>query len=309
MLDDKLKPGFCQQIMDNLFDGVYCIGLDKKITYMNKAAEDICGYTAKEVYGKFCGCQILVHTDEAGEELCDMQCPFRQVLSGVPVREAQVLLHHKEGYRLPVMTRSIPLFDAQGHIAGALQVFKTNANRARFVEKIKELQKEALYDELSKVANRRYGEKFLQSRLQKQTTHPEYSLGVALFDIDNFKIVNDNYGHNTGDRVIHMTAQTIANNLRPDDMICRWGGEEFLVILEGISTNEGLFAVIDRLRLLVAKSFLSLPIREKSHVLTVTISGGATLARPGETMDSIFKRIDGLLYESKAKNKNCVTVK
>lgn len=308
MPDDMLKSVFCQQIMDNLFDGVYCIGLDKKITYMNKAAEEICGYTEEEVKGKVCGCQILVHTNDAGEELCDTQCPFEHALNGISIREAQVQLHHKEGYRLPIITRSIPLLDAQGCIAGALQVFKTNANRARFVEKIKELQQEALYDGLSKVANRRYGEKFLQSRLQKLTNHPEYSLGVALFDIDSFKAINDNYGHNIGDRVIHMTAQTIANNLRPDDMICRWGGEEFLVILEGINNVDGAFAVADRLRILVAKSFLSIPVREKSSMLAVTVSGGATLARPGETPDTIFKRIDRLLYESKANNKNCVTV-
>ena len=122
-------------------------------------------------------------------------------------------------------------------------------------------------------------------------------------DIDHFKRVNDSYGHETGDTVLKMVAQTMAHNIRSFDVIGRWGGEEFLIILANITKNQ-LQTVAEKLRILVEHSTLNIG----DAKISVTISIGATMAQKKDTVESIVKRADLLMYKSKGKGRNTVTI-
>lgn len=97
-----------------------------------------------------------------------------------------------------------------------------------------------------------------------------------------------------------MVAETLRRNLRASDSVGRWGGDEFLAVLRGIDAN-AIRLLADKLRSLVASSYLSLP---DGSELRVTLSMGATLVRPSDTGDSLLTRADRLLYESKSQGRN-----
>jgi len=122
-------------------------------------------------------------------------------------------------------------------------------------------------------------------------------------DIDRFKQVNDVYGHDTGDGVLKMVAKTLASNLRSDDFIGRWGGEEFVAVITD-TDNKSLYGIAEKLRALVSQSSFT---TDRGSV-SATISAGATVAKRGETMEQLIKRADRLMYESKSSGRNFVTI-
>ena len=121
-------------------------------------------------------------------------------------------------------------------------------------------------------------------------------------DIDHFKRFNDAYGHKTGDDVLVMVAKSISFSLRKMDVVARWGGEEFIVILPGAS-RVIIKSVAERIRILIENSFLLVD-EERVHV---TVSIGATMSRADDTIEAIVGRADRLMYASKSGGRNRVT--
>jgi diguanylate cyclase (GGDEF)-like protein len=115
--------------------------------------------------------------------------------------------------------------------------------------------------------------------------------------------VNDQFGHDVGDRVLKMVASTLQNNLRTFDLVCRWGGEEFVVIIN-INNEDHLLKLAEKLRMLVEQSSLM----TGNHFIRVTVSIGATLAHLHDTPHSLTYRADQLMYQSKKAGRNRVTI-
>ncbi|MBN1629904.1 MAG: diguanylate cyclase [Thermoleophilia bacterium] len=295
------EEGFYRAILDHVSDGVYYVDPQRRILYWNAAAERITGYSADEVRGSSCADGILMHVDDEGTSLCKKGCPVSAALADGEPREVRVYLHHKEGYRVPVLVRTNPVRNADGDIVGVIETFSDSSALLDALRRLDELSLATETDHLTQVGNRRSMMDRLEASLQ-QDRRSKSRTGLLFIDIDHFKQINDTYGHETGDRVLKMVAQTLNHNLRTTDAIARWGGEEFLAILEGV-TEKTLAATADKLRMLVANSYLT----EKDSELRVTISIGATLVRPLDTPDSLVSRADTLLYRSKAEGRNRVT--
>jgi diguanylate cyclase (GGDEF)-like protein len=121
-------------------------------------------------------------------------------------------------------------------------------------------------------------------------------------DIDNFKLVNDTFGHEVGDKVLKILAETIQSNFRRHDFLGRWGGEEFVIVFSDVN-RDGLMIASEKIRNLVAASSLRL----SDHDLKITISIGATVVTEDDTPESIITRADQLMYSSKRNGKNIVT--
>ena len=222
-------PEFFRTLIENLYDGVYFVDPERRITYWNKGAERISGYASNEVSGSHCFDEILMHVDDAGTRLCEHGCPLSATLADGEPREADVYLHHKEGHRVPVRVRVAPIRDFAGRISGAVEVFSENSATVATLLQIRELQAMAYVDQITGLANRVFTEITLRARLE-ETHRYGWPLGVLFADIDGFKAVNDRYGHAIGDRVLAMVARNFAGNLRAFDLVGRWGGDEFLVL-------------------------------------------------------------------------------
>ena len=291
-----------EQLLDSLFDGVYYVDTNRIITFWNKAAERITGFTKQEVSGACCADNILRHIDKDGNELCVGRCPLAATLEDGKNREAHVFLHHKDGHRIPVSIRITPVRDEKGGIIGGIEIFSDNSDRLELAQKVEDLKQAAFIDILTGIGNRRFCEQVIHTRLyEMQAFH--ISFGVILFDVDNFKSFNDTHGHKTGDAVLRMMAKTVAGTLRQQDHVCRWGGEEFIAILSSTSL-EILKKICERIRIFIEKSFII----EQEQKLNVTASLGATLSRENDTMESLINRADRLMYDSKKKGRNRFTI-
>jgi len=298
---DEVKPPF-KHVVDSLPDGVYVTDRERRITYWNHAAEAITGYTAEEALGKRCSDNFLMHVDDAGCLLCAGDCPLSRTLeNGLPHR-ADVYLHHKSGHRVPVEVRVRPIWAGNGEVVGAVEVFSDNSRQRAVRERAKDLAKFAFLDPASQVGNRSYLEQQLSQHLDQYSTFGT-PFGVILADLDEFKIINDTYGHAAGDAVLVAVAKTMSNCLRASDVVGRWGGDEFLAILPGI-TRQFLANVSEKLRNLVAQS--AVPVGGAQ--VQVTVSLGAAMVSSGDSPESLVKRADRLLYTSKQSGRNRVSI-
>jgi PAS domain S-box-containing protein len=117
---------FYKHLLDNLYDGVYFVDRDRRITYWNRAAEELTGFSADEVVGRCCFDNLLNHTDHCGEQLCHGRCPLHFTIEDGVSREADVFLCHKQGHRVSVSVRAAPIYDDQGCIVGAIEIFSDN---------------------------------------------------------------------------------------------------------------------------------------------------------------------------------------
>jgi diguanylate cyclase (GGDEF)-like protein len=161
------------------------------------------------------------------------------------------------------------------------------------------VREEASLDPLTKVGNRRHFETALsdQLRLSKR------QFVVALFDLDDFKQINDTGGHQAGDRVLQEVARGLKTSTRPDDVVARIGGDEFAVLASGLTLRQAE----SRLRSILTQMTSSMT--GTASLPRITLSCGAAECSAGDTMQSLMARADQALYDAKRKGKNRVSVK
>ena len=293
LTDDSFK-----RILDNLHDGLYFVDRKRVITYWNKAAERISGFTAAEVVGKSCADNILTHVDGHGCALCTGICPLAETLCDGKLRQSDIYLHHNDGHRIPVSVRVSPLTDAVGQVVGGIELFTDISHQAANELRIIELERLALLDGLTQLANRTYVEREIQGKFEEMKRFDQ-PFGCLFMDIDHFKSVNDRFGHDVGDEVLKFVAQTLVANARPFDVYGRWGGEEFVGIIRCIGEKD-MERLGNRLRSLIETSY----VMHEGQRISVTMSIGATLFRKTDSLESLVKRADELLYRSKQEGRN-----
>ena len=168
-------------------------------------------------------------------------------------------------------------------------------------DEIEELSRLALFDQLTEVGNRRFAEMTLASR-QDELDRYGWPYGVLMIDIDHFKSFNDRFGHDVGDVVLRMVAQTLKANTRSFDVVARWGGEEFVIILEKVEASELAKRAAMLCRLVEASSMTA-----NGESLSVTVSIGGAIAKTDSESGETVKRADELLYRSKETGRNRAT--
>jgi len=270
-------------VLDNLYEGVYFVDQERRITYWNRGAEIISGYSSEMVIGKSCSENILIHIDDDGQPLCTHGCPLIEAMRQGEMFSAGVYLHHADGHRVPVYVRAAPLFDEQGRVVGAAEIFSDSTSIVAALNKVGDLEKTIAYDMLTGVGSRRYTETQLRSSLS-QLKRFQLPFGVLFLDIDRFKNVNDSHGHHVGDEVLKMVANTLKHNVRSSDFVGRWGGEEFIIILVNIEKSH-LQQIAEKLRLLVETSYFS----ADGTLVRVTVSIGGVMAETSDSVESYSK--------------------
>jgi diguanylate cyclase (GGDEF)-like protein len=237
-----------------------------------------------------------------------------QRVTGVPIR-----LSSKESSDKAFSVNSAPIFDNKGQIRGVLATFddmtelekqyrqlksallKLRNSEKALRNKTVELEFLATRDSLTGCLNRRaFFKKFDQ--LFKEAKTLNRSLVFIMVDIDRFKFINDHYGHANGDKVIKYVSEILSSNSRPEDVVGRYGGDEFAIVLPNASTDEAR-SIAERLRM---------DIQQKCHSLftnpqTVTTSiGMAGLETDVEDSMLLINNADCALYEAKQQGRNCI---
>ncbi len=192
-----------------------------------------------------------------------------------------------------------PYVDADGHTDGLIGALRIVDDR---VEVEQQLERLARFDALTGLANR--GEAI--ARLEAALEHPQalgVHLGILFCDVDRFKDINDTWGHGVGDVVLATLAARIRECVRQGDTVGRTGGDEILVVLPGLRGIDQLRTISEKIRARAAE-----PINESGRQIHATLSIGATLAVPGETVSSVIARADTAMYQAKSGDRNTVVL-
>lgn len=164
-------------------------------------------------------------------------------------------------------------------------------------ETLAEVERLSITDKLTGIYNRLKFDQELEWELKRSRRYKN-KLSLLLFDIDHFKKVNDECGHDAGDSVIAATAALVANAIRASDIFARWGGEEFVILLTETSIDNARI-LAEKLREKIARNIFPGNIR-------ITCSFGGSEYRGSGGADALFKKADRALYEAKNAGRNCV---
>jgi diguanylate cyclase (GGDEF)-like protein len=177
------------------------------------------------------------------------------------------------------------------------EVKKANKIIMQLVEQVKTLEETSNLDALTKVYNRRALSAYLDEICSREDVN--YELHLLILDVDDFKVINDTYGHVAGDKILIFLANILKKTLRDGDKIFRYGGEEFVIVLNRID-NIHCKSIADRLLNLVRKNKLIY----KGQNIRVTMSVGTTKYKEQDTPDTLLSRADKALYKAKNSGKN-----
>jgi len=194
------------------------------------------------------------------------------------------------------MNINIPLSNYMLEIGGMIEVSLLSFALA---SRIRLLQDQTERDDLTGVYNRNAMQKYLNKMiLEKKERQLQNNLSMIVIDIDDFKLINDTFGHLTGDRILKEVVKTIAGSIRSDDLLARWGGEEFVAVLPDAD-------IVNTARI---SESIRKKVSETRFILEhqVTISIGIASLQPGETTRDLFHRADLALYQAKKTGKNKV---
>jgi diguanylate cyclase (GGDEF)-like protein/PAS domain S-box-containing protein len=215
--------------------------------------------------------------------------------------QAEYRLRNRNGHYLWVHDRGkVCARDAQGNPQRVVGMVQDISDRKQL-----ELQLQALAssDMLTGLPNRRQGTAFLESELEL-CRRVQMPLGLCFFDIDLFKAVNDRHGHLVGDLVIQRVAGIVAGAIRKSDMVCRWGGEEFIIVSPN-STLEQTLLVAEKVRLTVMQTMAA----SADAIPAVTISlGVSSFPEHARDIRELFEKADVALYRAKDQGRNRVEV-
>ncbi len=289
-------------VLDVMFEGVYFVDRNRRIRKWNPGASDLTGYRCDELLHRCCADNILAHVDESGKELCKSDCPLQQTLNDARSRQATVYLRHKLGYRVPVMVRTACIRDAGGKTVGAVEVFREIGLADHWKTRIAELERLAFIDAVTGIPNRHFLETQM-SRLWREFQSLGEPFTMCILDVDQFKSANDDHGHEFGDRVLRTMAQSLLNSLRYSDLLGRWGGDEFVLLLPRTGVERAR-RVAERARVLLAETGTP----TGSGFIKMTVSIGGAVVNAADDRASLIRRADQQLYTAKASGRNCCWV-
>lgn len=279
--------------MEASFDSILITDADfsaegPRILYANEGFTRMTGYTLDEVLG--CNPRFMQgpNTDRAIIDRLRRNCVNGDVFSGATVN------YRKDGTPFDIEWTVAPIRDDAGNISHYMAIQRDVTEREAMRQRLEYL---ARHDALTGLFNRQYTQKLLEQEIERCERY-DAALSVLVIDIDHFKRVNDDHGHACGDTILQNVARLIRERIRTNDVVGRWGGEEFLVLLPH-TTIDGASEAAESLRAHVEQL-------EGDDSPAVTISVGAAEREAGENADGLFDAADMALYDAKEQGRNRV---
>ncbi|QYK00433.1 GGDEF domain-containing protein [Shewanella psychrotolerans] len=171
-----------------------------------------------------------------------------------------------------------------------------------YKERLFEQQKLNMLDSLTQLPNRAALEERMDQEYRNYQRH-KHPLWIAVADIDHFKLINDSFGHSTGDKTLQVISMALKNSLRESEFVARYGGEEFVLIIPDVSATD-----IEQLLNRVREKVKNIPFKFKNQRITVTVSIGAAQILDNEQISETFERADAALYKAKHESRDRVII-
>lgn len=287
-----------RDITSALGEGVYVLGFDGSLVFMNPAAEKMLGWNEKELRGRKVH-ETIHYRKPDGSPFPADECPaFDTLKTGKSYTIPDDEFINRDGLRIPVSYISTPLID-NGKISGSVVAFHNIASlrlSREALERANELlEREASQDALTGIANRRKFNDAIDVEIARARRH-QMSLSVIMFEIDDFKKVNDRLGREAGDLLLVELTRLIASLLRDGDVFARWGGEEFVVLMPQTGLEAGV-KLAERLRRAIGQTAFE-------TVGRITCSFGVAEFEPADDAGALMRRVDRSLYAAQGGGKN-----
>jgi len=248
---------------------------------LKRVAEDI----VKEVE------QVIESLKKHNESLTQKECSFREIKESVSDDAIRALLEQILKELSEIKTQNEEL---------KKKLEEANQQIKKLTEELEKERREASLDFLTRVANRASFDRAISDMVQ-DFYRRNYPFALLMIDIDDFKKINDTYGHQAGDYILKELARLLKSQLRARDVIARYGGEEFAILLPGVTFSQAI-RVAERLRRAVEKHLFKYAGKE----IPVTVSIGVALMREGLDESSLVEKADKALYLAKRSGKNQV---
>jgi diguanylate cyclase (GGDEF)-like protein/PAS domain S-box-containing protein len=275
-----------QATLISVGDGVITVGIDGRIQFLNPVAQMLTGWSLEEAAGK----PLEIIFNIINEYTRDpVENPVTEVYKTGEIVELanHTLLITKNGDEVPVEDTAAPIRDSGGVLIGCVLVFRDFSERK---EKQRYIEYLSYHDHLTGLYNRRYFEEELQ-RIDIEGNLP---LSFVYADVNGLKMINDAYGHDRGDELIQNVAETLKAECRPQDVITRVGGDEFVVMMPH-TTTETTEAILKRI-----DSRL-----EEVHIVDVPVSisfGWETKVDANQSARDVLRRAESAMYRKKEVN-------
>lgn len=303
-------PEVFREVLAHLPTAVYFVDAEEKIRFWNEGAEKITGYLAQDVVGHFCRENVLsprsvpvmndshqpavsavpansLHFIE--QQDAPAASPFQTALRDGRVSEAEMFLHHRDGHRIPVRLRAIPIRDEEGAVIGVAETFDATIGNTDWDRRLNRLSRYGALDEPTGVLSHAVMQTHLHESLELFRNH-RLPVSILLIEICQFEDLIIKYGPLIAPAALRATAQTLESFIRPSDYIGRWDEHRLLIILTECSPFE-LPAVINKLKLRCGPTEL----RWWGDQLGLAISLGGAAAQQGDTPETILGRARKLL--------------
>lgn len=313
------SEAYLAQIVDGSSVAMLVIDAEHRVTHWNRACEATTGTLAKDVIGTrdqwrafYASSRPIMADlvlDDASESAVDRLYhgrfrPSRLISGGYEAED--FFPHFGERGRWLYFTAA-PLRNAAGEVIGAIETLQDVSERRRAEEALRESEERyrnlSLTDSLTGLFNSRYLHERLPAEIERANRYGR-PLSLLVLDCDNFKSINDRYGHLEGDKVLMSLAEVIGLCLRRSDSAFRYGGEEFVALLPEAGEQASM-ALANRLREMFANQKVLAATGEE---IRCTVSIGVSRYVPGDTETSLIRRADEACYSAKGQGKNCVVL-
>ena len=269
------------------------------ICYWNKSCERLTGFKAEEILGQPYNSSPFLPEPEnkSSKRISGIKTVLKDGISAT----WKGFIIRKNGQRVPVESKISPIRDTvSGKIIGAIGILHDISVLASMEQTMKDMLETSRLDHLTGINNRHSIDAILESEIERSQRYNQ-PLALVMLDLDDFKGINDNYGHETGDLVLRETGSLLNFNLRMPDSAGRWGGEEFIILLPGSNLEKGRMTA-ERIREYIATIKISNVDRG------ITASLGVSQYDLGMSTAELVSKADEAMYQAKQNGKNQVCI-
>ncbi|HTQ55436.1 MAG TPA: PAS domain S-box protein [Bryobacteraceae bacterium] len=295
------NPEIYRTVLENVPVGVYLVDQERRIVFWNRAAEEITGYLGQEVIGRFCHDNILMHCDRDSNILCGSGCPLARTIADGRLRQTDVFLRHKEGQRIAVEVRAMPVRDESGAIVGSAEFFSRRPYVAEGTGGGRRDVRHAR-DAITDLPDRDAMLEAVRDAIQEFGTS-QRKFGILRAAVDDMERLRLSDGYQAVNAVMYAAGQTIAGGIRPSDTAGMWREGGFMVV---VSCDYGgaLAACAGRLQSLVKMA----AVPWWGDRLSVTVSMGGAMVEPDDTAESLVERASRALEAGRAQGPDSLLV-
>jgi diguanylate cyclase (GGDEF)-like protein/PAS domain S-box-containing protein len=220
-----------QVTLQSIGDGVITTDANGSVDYINPVAQDLTGWDTRSARGESVETLMTLINENIRATVDNPVSRCLKEGRVITLAENSVLIN-KDGNEIPIQDSAAPIRDRLGNIIGAVMVFHDVSKESRLFRK---LSYQASHDTLTGLINRREFENRLVAALDDAHGNPELTHALLYVDLDQFKVVNDTFGHTAGDELLRQIADVVQANIRSTDIVARLGGDEFGILLERCS--------------------------------------------------------------------------